>query len=224
MESIPMSSESLRQRGKARRQADIVAAAADLWRARGVGNVSLNQIAAAAEVAPQTVYNLVGGLEAISFAVIELALARLDGVLASSAETGVALALEAARVSAGLYIADPGLYRQLLVRVPQVLFDGTHLGRDLAQITIRAMVQAAAAGEISARIDPDRLGRTIYINYLGALYDWACGDAADADFLRAAEIAVLAPVVACMPPEASASDAGRSGPAARLFALLAPPA
>ncbi|WP_223391767.1 TetR/AcrR family transcriptional regulator [Caulobacter segnis] len=205
---------SLRERGKARRYAEIVAAAAGLWREHGFENVSLSQIAAAAQVAPQTIYNLIGGLDAVGLAVINVAMDRVEAALADTAATGVALALEAARVSAQLYIDDARLYRQVLVRIPRVLFDGTHIGRDAADPAVRAMLQAQAAGEIAPEVDADRLGRVIYSNYLGAIYDWACGDSTDAEFLETSQIGVLAPVVAC------ATDAARPALSARLFALL----
>lgn len=209
-----MSSMALRERGKARRYAEIVAAAANLWREHGIANVSLNQIATAAEVAPQTVYNLIGGLDAITFAVIKLTLERLDAALGESSASGIELALESARMSAELYTGDAKLYRQLLVRIPRMLFDGTHLGRDVAQIPILAVTQAQARGEISPNVDPDELGRAIYASYLGALYEWACGDSGDADFLRTAEIAMLAPLAAC------ATDAARPALTMRLFERL----
>lgn len=214
MESVPLSSGLLRERGKARRVSEIIAAAADLWREHGMDSVSLNQIATRAEVAPQTIYNLIGGLDAIGFAVIQLALERMDAALGKTSATGVELALASARICVGLYTADARLYRQVLVRVPKALFDGTHLGRDTADNAIRAMIEARKAGEILGDVDPERLGRTIYVNYLGALYDWACGDSGDADFLRAAEVAVLAPAAAC------ATEATRPDLTARLFATL----
>ncbi len=214
MESNPNSGLALRARGKARRYADIVAAASGLWRTHGFDKVSLSQIAAAAEVAPQTIYNLIGGLDAVGLAVINVAMNQVETRLSTSRATGVAFALEAARVSAQLYIDDSGLYRQVLVRIPRVLFDGTHLGRDVAQIVIHAMEQAQEAGEIAARVDPDRLGRLIYANYLGAIYDWACGDASDAVFLETAEAAVLAPAATC------ATDAARPALTARLMGLM----
>lgn len=192
-----MSMQPLRARGKARRYAEIVAAAAELWREHGVENVSLNQIAAAAGVAPQTIYNLIGGIDALGFAVIRVALARMDKKIAESSLQGVALVIGAVRISADVFVADAKLYRQVIVRIPRVLFDGTHLGRDTADISIRAIVQAQTAGEIVGDLDPDWLGRSTYINFLGALYDWACGDSGDADFVRRAEIAVLAPLAAC---------------------------
>jgi AcrR family transcriptional regulator len=194
--------QALRARGKARRCAKIVAAAAALWRERGIENVSLSQIAAAAEVAPQTIYNLIGGLDAVALAVVNVVVDHIESRLAASAATGVDLALEASIASARMYVDDAALYRQILVRIPRVLFNGTHLGREPAEVVIQAMVQAQAAGVVSRAVDPVRLGRTIYSNYLGAMYDWACGDASNAVFLATAELAVLAPVVACATEEA----------------------
>jgi AcrR family transcriptional regulator len=203
---------ALRARGKARRCAAIIAAASSLWRAQGIDKVSLSQIASVADVAPQTIYNLIGGLDAIALAVMNDALDRIEAVLAKTDATGVERALEASIVSARMYVNDARLYRQVLVRIPRVLFEGTHLGRDPAEIVIDAMVQAQAAGLVSPAVDSERLGRTIYSNYLGAIYDWACGDASDDAFLETSEVAVLAPVVAC------ATDAARPELAARLFA------
>jgi hypothetical protein len=165
-------------------------------------------------VSPQTIYNLIGGLDAIALAVMNVALDRVEAALSGSVATGVELALEAGRVSAQMYVDDARLYRQVLVRIPRVLFEGTHLGRDAAEIAVQAMIQAQAAGQVSKAIDPDRLGRAIYSNYLGAIYDWACGDASDAVFLATSEVGVLAPVAAC------ATDAARPGLAARLLEHL----
>jgi AcrR family transcriptional regulator len=214
MEPNPHLSLALRARGKASRCAKIVAAACDLWREHGVDRTPLSQIAAAAEVSPQTIYNLIGGLDAIALAVVNGALDRIEAALSQTTATGVELALESARISSQLYIDDARLYRQVLVRIPRVLFEGTHLGRDPAELVIQAIVQAQAAGQVSAAVDPGRLGRTIYSNYLGAIYDWACGDASDAAFLETSEIGVLAPVAAC------ATDAARPALTARLFERL----
>ncbi|MBO9707078.1 MAG: TetR/AcrR family transcriptional regulator [Caulobacter sp.] len=208
---------ALRARGKARRCAKIIAAASDLWREHGIDKVPLSQIAAAAEVSPQTIYNLIGGLDAIALAVMNVALDKVEATLSGTAKTGVDLALEASRVSARMYVEDARLYRQVLVRIPRVLFEGTHLGRDAAEVAVQAMMQAQAVGQVSKAVDPDRLGRTIYSNYLGAIYDWACGDADDAVFLATSQMAVLAPAAAC------ATDAARPALTARLFELLGDP-
>jgi AcrR family transcriptional regulator len=170
-----------------------------------------------AGVSPQTIYNLIGGLDAIALAVINVALDKIEAAFSGTAATGVELALEACRASARMYVDDARLYQQVLVRIPRVLFEGTHLGRDAAEIAVLAMVQAQAAGQVSSAVDPDRLGRTIYSNYLGALYDWACGDASDAVFLATSEMGVLAPVAAC------ATEAARPALTARLFELLGRP-
>ncbi|MDR6624704.1 AcrR family transcriptional regulator [Caulobacter segnis] len=205
---------ALRARGKARRCAEIIAAASALWRERGIENVSLSQIAAGAEVAPQTIYNLIGGLDAIALAVVNVAVDRIEAALSRSLANGIDLALEASSISAEMYVADAALYRQVLVRIPRVLFNGTRLGREPADVVVHAMAQARSAGVLLASVDPTRLGRTIYSNYLGAIYDWACGDASDEAFLSTARVAVLAPVVAC------ATETARPGLTARLMAEL----
>jgi len=202
---------ALRAQGKARRCDQIIAAASALWREHGIDKVSLSQIAAAAQVSPQTIYNLIGGLDALTLAVMNVALDRIESVVERSTATGIDLALEASAISARFYIDDASLYRQVLVRIPRVLFEGTHLGRDAAAIAVHAMTQAQAAGVLSAAVDPDRLGRMIYSNYLGAIYDWACGDASDALFLTTSQVAVLAPAAAC------ASETARPELSARLL-------
>lgn len=170
-----------------------------------------------AEVAPQTIYNLIGGVDAIGFEVIRAALARRDAMLAQEESTGLAFAFATARASVSVYTADTKLYRQIIVRVPRMLFDGIHLGRDTADVSIRAMEQARAAGEILQEVDPERLGRAVYTGFLGALYDWACGDSSDDAFATAAEIAVLGPVAAC------ATDRSRKGLMDRLVSALSIP-
>ena len=80
---------ALRARGKARRYAEIVGAAADLWREHGLDKVSLSQIAAAAEVSPQTIYNLIGGLDAVGLAVINVAMNRVESLLSRASATNL---------------------------------------------------------------------------------------------------------------------------------------
>ena len=216
MDRIPVSTPSLRERGKAKRVAEIVSAASDLWRERGIDNVPVARIAAKAEVAPQTLYNLIGGVDAIAFEVIRTALERSDARLAATETTGVARVLACAQLFSETYVSDSRLFRQLLVRLPRVLFDGTYLGRDVAQVAVTAVRQAQAAGEVMPEIDAERLGRAIYSSYLGALFEWACGDTTDDMFKRSAEIAVLSPICAC------ASLSARPGLYERLAERLAP--
>ncbi len=195
----------LRARGKARRRAEVVAAAAELWRRHGVESVQIAQISEAAEVATQTVYNLFGGLDALVFAVIEALLDRLDVALAAAPmETGVDRSLRCVRVSADMFCSESELYRQLVVRIPKAMFDGAHYVRDSAQIQIAAIRAAQVEGDLDAAVSPEALGRQIFIGYMGALYAWACGGLEDAAFRRAAELAALLPLTSCATPQAQA--------------------
>jgi AcrR family transcriptional regulator len=68
----------LRERHKDRRRRAIVAAASSLLNERGLDGLLIRDIAARAEVAPATVYNLVGGVSAIAAAVLSEAIAAID--------------------------------------------------------------------------------------------------------------------------------------------------
>lgn len=205
----------LRSRGKARRRANVVAAAADLWRRHGVDNVQIVQISEAAEVATQTVYNLFGGLDGLVFAVIEALLDRLDVALAAAPpERGVERSLRCVRVSADMFCSETELYRQLVVRIPKAMFDGAHYARDSAQIQIAAIRTAQAEGDLDAAVAPEALGRQIFVSYMGALYAWACGGLDNAAFCRAAELAALLPLAA------TASDGARPGLQAAIVECL----
>lgn len=138
MKSIPdtnvVAAEGLRERHKTRRRRQVVQAAADLWREHGFEAVSLRQIADAAEVAPQTIYSLIGGMDSILMAVVETLLERLDlRVAVRPPESGIDRAMACVRISVDLFVEDGVLFRQVLVRTPRAFFDGAHAVRDSAR-------------------------------------------------------------------------------------------
>lgn len=209
-----MSTSGKRHINMAARRNEIVASAARLWRAHGVEKVSIQQIAEGANVSPQTIYNLIGGLDALVFATIEDLLDRLDDTLGASKETGIALSLICVRASAEMFAKDPMLYRQLIVRVPQAIFSGADFARDSATIQIEAVRQAQQTGDVEEWVSPDALGQHIFVGYMGALYAWGCGGLDEPAFLRSAELAAVAPLTAAA--TATAAPALRD----RLQALL----
>jgi AcrR family transcriptional regulator len=186
----------LRAKGRKKRRAEIVAAAAVLWRHHDVDEVSMAQIAEAAEVSPQTIYNLFGGQNGLIFAVIEALLDRLEAALARLTGNGVARSLACVATSAMMFREEAALYRQLVVRIPKALFDGAHYARDNAHFQIEAIKAARGEGDLIAGADPVALGRQLFIGYMGALYAWGCGGLDGPGFSRAAELAALLPLAA----------------------------
>ncbi|GGC83138.1 hypothetical protein GCM10010994_46280 [Chelatococcus reniformis] len=205
----------MRARGKERRRAEIVAAAAALWRRHGIEAVSLQQVAEAAEVAPQTIYNLIGGVDAVVFAVIETLLDKIgEGLASGSAKSGVERVLYCVRTSADMFVADGRLYRQLIVRIPQAVFSGAHLGRDITGAYAASVAAGQVEGDIDRAVNADVLGRQIHIAYLGALFAWASGGLDDGGLRRSAETSALALLTA------AAAGAERDRLAGELRALL----
>jgi len=181
----------LREKGKARRRSEVLSAASTLWRLQGVTHVTLAQIADAAEVSAQTIYNLIGGVDELKIAVVEALLDRLDEAVEGSEERGVARSIQRALMSARLFAADPGLYRQVLVGIPQAVFDGARLSRDGSDFQRTALIEAQGLGELRPDTDILALAGQIHLQYLGGLFSWACGALNEAQFIRATELGVL---------------------------------
>ena len=194
----------LRARGKARRRDDVIAAAASLWREHGLDHVGLAEVAVAAEVSIQTVYNLIGGIDALKVAIIEGLLDRLAQTVSNMSEVGVSRSLLQAKTSACLFMSDPALYKSLLVDIPRALFTGTHLSRVGSSFQRDALLEARRSGEIAIDIDIEALAWQIHLQFTGCLMAWACGTLDDTGFERAAELAVLAPLAACAVPDVRA--------------------
>jgi len=208
-------SVGLREKGKARRRSEVLAAASTLWRMHGVANVTLAHIAETAEVSAQTVYNLIGGVEEVKVAIVDELLERLEHSVGTASERGVDLSVRRALTSARLFAEDPDLYRQILVGIPQAVFDGARLSQDGSVFQRAALLEAQRLGQLRPDIDIDAVSWQIHVQYLGGLFSWASGSLDDAAFVRATEVGVLALLSAC------ASEAVRADLQGRLTRLLA---
>ncbi|WP_227024988.1 TetR/AcrR family transcriptional regulator [Streptomyces tsukubensis] len=80
-----MTTESLRERGKARRRAAITRAAFELFAERGFGATTIADVAAAAEVSPRTVTLYFRSKQDIAFATFDASLLSLTEALRSRA-------------------------------------------------------------------------------------------------------------------------------------------
>jgi AcrR family transcriptional regulator len=177
----------LRERNKVKRRAAIIDSALTLLRRHPLQEVSIERIAAGAEVSPATVYNLVGSREQLLIACVDRVVdALVDELLALGSESDP---IERARLivdrSAEAFIADREAYRQILGVVGDVSRSGSRLETDPAQLQVAAMRDAQERGVLRADVDPAAVGRQVYLSYNGAMFAWA-GTALSDDGFRVA--------------------------------------
>ena len=140
----------LRERNKERRRQGILDAALELLRVNDIGSVTIEQIAARAEVSPPTVYNLVGTREQLLVALVDRV---MEGLVESLSESGeqaeadpVGAALRAGEDFAAAFIAESGAYRQIVRALGDLAGAGSQMTFDPTQIHILAMQRAQALG------------------------------------------------------------------------------
>jgi AcrR family transcriptional regulator len=168
-------SPSLRERNKVKRRNAILDATLELLRTFPLAEVSIERIAAQAEVAPATVYNLVGSRGELLLASVDRvveqvveALVRID-----PADDPIAAAIAVVEQSSEAFIADGHAFRQIVGSLRDVAGTGSVLAIDPAQLQIAAMRAAQQHGIVRSDIDPAAAGRQIYLSYNGALFAWA---------------------------------------------------
>ena len=161
----------------------------------------LQLIAQEAEVAPQTIYNLIGAHDAIILAVIDELLDRLNVALKELNEAeGIDTSIEAVKIAAGLFIADLALYRKIVIRIPAAMFSGVRSRRNSIQIQIDAIRSAQTRGAIMSEADAAAIGQNIFFGYMGALYAWASCSIGDEAFVRAVEFSTLSALASFATP------------------------
>lgn len=174
----------LRERNKAKRREAIIDSALGLLRRHQLHEVSIERIAAGAEVSPATVYNLIGSREQLLISCVDRVLDRLvDELVAVGPDTDP---IERARLivdrTAAAFIADREAYRQILGSVGDVTRSGSTLAMDPAQLQVAAMRDAQLRGVLRADVDPAAVGRQVYLSYNGAMLAWAGGALSDDGF------------------------------------------
>jgi len=204
----------LRERNKVKRQQAILDSTLVLLRQFPLADVSIERIAAHAEVSPATVYNLVGSRDQLLHACIDRVIDRLVDALVRIDPDADPIAAATAIVehSADAFIADQRAYRAIIGAIGGT-GTGSRLAVDPAQLQIAAMRGAQHHGLLRADADPASIGRQIYLSYNGALLAWAGGLLTD-DGFRLAALHGLWTALA-----ANASDAYREECVARLGRL-----
>ncbi len=167
-------SAGLRERNKAKRRDAILDSTLALLRAAPLAEVSIEQIAARAEVAPATVYNLVGSRDQLLIACVDRVIDRLvDSLLAiDPAHDPIAAATAIVVQSAEAFIADGPAFRQIIGAIRDAAGTGAALAMDPAQLQTAAMRAAVRHGLLRRDVDPAALGRQIYLSYNGAMFAW----------------------------------------------------
>jgi AcrR family transcriptional regulator len=186
--------EGLRERNKRARTERILRAARELLREREIHTVTLEQIAERAEVAPATVFNLIGPRERLFAALIDQAHERLADALAQDfADDPLARTRTIVATLVDLFLEDREVYRQVLTQWAQ---SGTLLRSSPYAPICQALCDAQQAGLVRADVDPERVAATILTGCVGALHQWSASIISDRLFadrcLYGADLALAA--------------------------------
>lgn len=173
-----------REKSKARRRAAILDSTLLLLRDKSLEEISIEAIAAQADVAPATVYNLLDSRDVLLLACVNrLMNALVDDLLtldmnAHPIESAVAVVEK----SCEAFIADSKAFRQIVSAVNRISQSGASIEFDPAQLQVTAIRSAQQLGLIRSDVDAVAVGRQIYLSYNGAMFAWAAGQLTDAGF------------------------------------------
>ncbi|MFD9902766.1 TetR/AcrR family transcriptional regulator [Streptomyces sp. NPDC059063] len=174
----------LRERHKAQRRIRILEAARELLRDSPESALSTERIAARAEVAPATVYNLIGPRDKIWEA---LAVGFMDELERRLAVLGADDPREVVRSTVLLFVDDPVVSRRMVREWEE---SGLVLDRSPLTQLRRALADARTRGLLRADIDTDALASVVGTSCVGALHQWVAALIDDDRFLARALFAL----------------------------------
>lgn len=158
-----------------KRRRAILDAARSLFSRYGGDNISAEQIAAAADVSPPTLYNLIGTRDQLLATLLD---ELLGTVAAELAELSVANPLDRGAatidICARRFIDDAAVFRYVvrkLVGLERV--SDVRMKHDAVIMQHALMDEAIAIGLIDARWDAYQIALEIYLSFTGALMLWA---------------------------------------------------
>lgn len=173
-----------------RRRERILAAAREIIAERGYDGLTMRELARAGRVTVPTVYNLIGGKEAVLFAAVEEQTERFVGAIRSSrgaSPSAGAVAVVDACVRELLRL--PRYYRTLLM----LLFTSEAAAGSRREVTralrgqfARAIDSLDAAGELAAWVDREVLAERLAAQLSVAALQWASGASGAESFRSAA--------------------------------------
>lgn len=187
----------LRERNKAKRRNAVLDAALDLLDRADGSAVTTERIADAAEVAPATVYNLVGTREQLLVALLDRLIARLvaDALETTPVDSPIALMRNLTERSVAVLTARPVAYRRVVLELTAVASADLHTRLSPATALEVEVRRAQADGLLLADLSPRALASQAYLSFNGALLRWAAGALTDTG-LRTAALHGLTTVLA----------------------------
>lgn len=163
----------LRELNKSRRRKQILDATRQLLRRLPADEVSVETIAELAQVAPATVYNLLGPRDAIWTALIDDVLDGLDEELERLPDNDpIARAHAVITISVKLFAADPKVHREALLHRHALPRGHSASHHNPVALQIEAMRDAIGANTLESTLTPEQLGQQVFASYNGALYFW----------------------------------------------------
>ncbi len=187
---------SRRDLSKAARRDAILDATVALLGARDSAEVTTEEIAALAGVAPATVYNLIGTRDDVLRSLVARILEKLAislGALDPSDPIAAARLVVDQTVDA--FVADSAAFRRIIRLAPRASPDGATLV-DPSNFQVTAMQRAQQKGIIRDDIDAAGLGRQIYLSYTGAMNLWSADRLDDEGFSIAARHGLISALAA----------------------------
>ena len=172
----------LRERGKRRRTERILDSALELLREDPEQTPTIERISERAEVAPMTIFNLVGNREQMWSAMADRALRDLD-LESTSADDPQERAHRIVDAVVKILCADAEVFRALL---PGWRLSGRMLEHDPTNALTECLQEAADAGMLARGVDVHRYGEILAAGLLGTIHQWSAGLIGDRAFRKRA--------------------------------------
>ena len=193
----------VRDLNKSKRRDAILDAAVALLSERANDEVSTEEIAALAGVAPATVYNLVGTRDEVVTALVARVLSRLaDSIADLDPGDPIAAAQLVVDQTVAAFVANSNAFRQVIAMAQRSAANHS-FGVDPSEFQVAAMRRAQQLGIIRDDLDAAAIGRQIFLSYTGAMTLWSAGRLDDAGFGTAARHGLVTALAA------AATDAHR---------------
>ncbi len=174
---------NLREHHKQTRRDQIVDAAAELIRTNGADGLNMRTLASEAQLSLATVYNLMGGQEAVLAAVVERAVDSIEAALVETVHED-ALAACMAMIVGSIDVFEerkaeckPALMVAHSVDPTTRKNDPTRPFKSLdaraRTMQAKLVLRAQSDGTFDPALDAQAVGRALYASYIHHLMDWA---------------------------------------------------